>query len=340
MEQQGLSTIELGAASDTTLSRASAGDVNIEGNIIYRAGGTDVPVADGGTGASTLTANGILFGNGTSAIGATAVGSDGQVLTSNGAGSAPTFQAASGGATDIDGLSDALTNSSGSTLGLGTGALAADDGSTNYNTAVGNNALNDMTSGNNSVAFGYYAGGMATTGIWNTYIGTRSGSGYSDPSTASYNMASGGQALGRVTTGGNNTAVGYYSSQQLTTGTENTTLGHQAGLGIIAQNYCVAIGKDSMNNNDGDYNTAVGYGAGYTAGAGNNTMLGRAAVASSSSATNEITLGNGSVTRFRIPGLSLDHTATQLSIAVRTGIGTSGSKLIDEITRYRQFNGC
>ena len=102
-----LSTIELGAASDTTLSRASAGDVNIEGNIIYRAGGTDVPVADGGTGASTLTANGILFGNGTSAIGATAVGSDGQVLTSNGAGSAPTFQAASGGATDIDGLSDA-----------------------------------------------------------------------------------------------------------------------------------------------------------------------------------------------------------------------------------------
>jgi len=47
------STIELGHASDTTLARASAGDVNIEGNIIYRAGGTDVPVTDGGTGAST-----------------------------------------------------------------------------------------------------------------------------------------------------------------------------------------------------------------------------------------------------------------------------------------------
>jgi len=45
-------TIELGAAADTTLSRASAGDVNIEGNLMYRAGGTDVPVADGGTGAS------------------------------------------------------------------------------------------------------------------------------------------------------------------------------------------------------------------------------------------------------------------------------------------------
>jgi hypothetical protein len=46
-------TIELGAASDTTLSRASAGNMSIEGNLVYRAGGTDVPVADGGTGASS-----------------------------------------------------------------------------------------------------------------------------------------------------------------------------------------------------------------------------------------------------------------------------------------------
>lgn len=45
-------TIELGHASDTTLSRASAGNVAIEGNVIYRAGGTDVSLADGGTGAS------------------------------------------------------------------------------------------------------------------------------------------------------------------------------------------------------------------------------------------------------------------------------------------------
>lgn len=47
-----VSTIELGHVSDTTLARSSAGNVTIEGNIIYRAGGTDVPVTDGGTGAS------------------------------------------------------------------------------------------------------------------------------------------------------------------------------------------------------------------------------------------------------------------------------------------------
>ena len=60
LENLGLSTtdspqflaIQLGEEVDTTLSRASAGDMAIEGNIVYRAGGTDVALADGGTGVS------------------------------------------------------------------------------------------------------------------------------------------------------------------------------------------------------------------------------------------------------------------------------------------------
>jgi hypothetical protein len=58
---------------------------------------TDLTVAQGGTGAGTFADNGVLFGNGTSAIGATAVGTADQVLTSNGSGVAPTFQDAGGG---------------------------------------------------------------------------------------------------------------------------------------------------------------------------------------------------------------------------------------------------
>lgn len=46
--------LELGHASDTTLTRVSAGNIAVEGNTIYRAGGTDVPLADGGTGASLV----------------------------------------------------------------------------------------------------------------------------------------------------------------------------------------------------------------------------------------------------------------------------------------------
>ena len=79
--------IELGHASDTTITRASSGDLNIECNIIYRAGGTDVPVADGGTGASTFTANGILVGNGTSAVAVTAtMATKGHLMVGDGSG--------------------------------------------------------------------------------------------------------------------------------------------------------------------------------------------------------------------------------------------------------------
>jgi len=61
---------------------------------------TALPVARGGTGASTQTAYAVLAG-GTTATGAyqsiASVGTTGQVLTSNGAGALPTFQAAAGG---------------------------------------------------------------------------------------------------------------------------------------------------------------------------------------------------------------------------------------------------
>ena len=99
----GFGSIELGHASDTTISRTGAGDIAVEGNAVYRAGGNDVPVADGGTGRSSHTAYAVLCG-GTSTTSAqqsvSSVGTSGQVLTSNGAGALPTFQdAASGGST-------------------------------------------------------------------------------------------------------------------------------------------------------------------------------------------------------------------------------------------------
>lgn len=57
--------IELGNVSDTTITRPSAGDIAVEGNIVYRAGGTDVPVTDGGTGSSTAAGARTNLGLGT-----------------------------------------------------------------------------------------------------------------------------------------------------------------------------------------------------------------------------------------------------------------------------------
>lgn len=50
-------------------------------------------VPQGGTGRSTLTAHGVLIGEGVSAVNITTAGTAGQVLTSNGAAADPTFQA-------------------------------------------------------------------------------------------------------------------------------------------------------------------------------------------------------------------------------------------------------
>jgi len=65
-------------------------------------------VASGGTGATTFAQGGILYGDTTSPVAATAVGTAGHVLTSNGAGAAPTFQATAGtGLTDLNGQTGA-----------------------------------------------------------------------------------------------------------------------------------------------------------------------------------------------------------------------------------------
>ena len=78
--------VNIGAATDTTLARSGAGDLTVEGNAIYRAGGTDVPVADGGTGASSLTDGGVLLGSGTGAITAMSVLADSEIIVGDGSG--------------------------------------------------------------------------------------------------------------------------------------------------------------------------------------------------------------------------------------------------------------
>lgn len=59
-------------------------------------------VIQGGTGSSTLAANQILLGNGTTQLGVVdGLGASGEVLTSNGIGAAPTWQTAGGSAADL-----------------------------------------------------------------------------------------------------------------------------------------------------------------------------------------------------------------------------------------------
>ena len=61
-----------------------------------------LPVANGGTGATSLNDHYVLVGAGTGAVTPITPGSSGYVLTSNGTGSDPTFQAAGGSSNSAD----------------------------------------------------------------------------------------------------------------------------------------------------------------------------------------------------------------------------------------------
>jgi len=71
---------EIDALGNMSIQSKSA--VDITGGTIT--GITDLVVADGGTGSSSLSANAVLLGNGTSALQTVAPGTSGNLLTSNG----------------------------------------------------------------------------------------------------------------------------------------------------------------------------------------------------------------------------------------------------------------
>lgn len=85
-------TVNTGATGYTVATLVA----NIEGGTVSSLS-SDIAVADGGTGTGTFTSKGILYGNGTSALAATAAGTAGQVLISGGSGGTPAFGNIDGG---------------------------------------------------------------------------------------------------------------------------------------------------------------------------------------------------------------------------------------------------
>ena len=101
-----------------------------------------LPVANGGTGAITLTSNGVVYGNGTSAAGITAAGTTGQVLiaTTSGApswGSVPSTAAVTSITFGTTGLTPATATTGAVTVA---GTLAVANGGTGVTTSTGSGA--------------------------------------------------------------------------------------------------------------------------------------------------------------------------------------------------------
>ena len=79
--------------------------------------GSPIGAAFGGTGLSTIAANGVMIGNGTSPITTAGTSSIGLCLLSNGAGSAPTFQSCAAGAGSAAGSNTQVQFNNSSALG-------------------------------------------------------------------------------------------------------------------------------------------------------------------------------------------------------------------------------
>ncbi len=266
-----------------------------------------LPVANGGTGATSLTANNVVLGNGTSAVQVVAPSTSGNVLTSNGSTWASTAPSGS-----LTGVTDTV-----SPFNTFLGNLAGDSatsGGTN-NVAIGNEALKANTTGDNNFALGYRSLWANTTGDSNVALGrlalqsntasenvaVGSRALYQN-TTGTFNVAAGVECMDDNTTGSSNTAFGSFSLQKNTTASNNTAIGKEALERNITGGNGTAVGYQALENSTATGNTALGYQAGETITSGaNNIVIGASAAASAATVSNEITLGNTTAGTLRIP---------------------------------------
>jgi hypothetical protein len=237
------------------------------------------------------------------------------------------------------------------------------------NTAVGFAAFDANTTGSSNVALGSNALGANTTGISNTAVGTSAllvnttgaanvavGSTALDANTTgSNNTAVGTTALGANTIGNNNAAVGWGALSTNTTGNDNTAVGFQALYLNSTGINNVALGSAALAvNTTGTNNTAVGFGAGDAVTIGtqntilgsqagssgtndlttgsNNILIGYNAAASSATVSNEVTLGNTSITSTRLRGM-VELNAAMFEAATITATAATGTINYDARTQ-------
>ena len=129
------------------------------------------------------------------------------------------------------------------------------------NTSIGYGALKADTTGYRNTALGYQAGNAVVTGALNTYIGNASGKLH----TGDNSTYIGDNAGALTTSGSTNVAIGQASDYNNKTGSSNTAIGYQSMLGATDQSHSnnTSVGYKSLYAiTTGSNNTALGYNAG------------------------------------------------------------------------------
>jgi hypothetical protein len=171
-----------------------------------------------------------------------------------------------------------------------------DGGYPGGNTAEGDRALLNLTSGNFNTAVGFLSLFANAQGNFNTAIGAGA---LVFNSTASENTATGAGALlsnaSVFLPGGNgNTADGGFTLFQNSSGSQNTAIGDRALFNNTSANFNTAVGSAALSSNTtGASNTAVGTNAlANSATGGGNIALGSSAGSNVTTASNVISIGS------------------------------------------------
>jgi hypothetical protein len=195
--------------------------VTIAGDLVLN---TQLSVANGGTGAQTLTSHGVLFGNGTAAVGVTAAGTGGQVLIADASG-VPTFATFSG---DV-----AVSNTGTTTIQADSVALGTDT-TGNYvatlGTLTGLGTTGNTGEGSTPTLSVTYGSGANTAVQGNTSLTCASGTGNLSGGGNSVTLGAGG-SCNNITISNSPTFSGTLTVQGAT-----TTIGGAAQQGSVVLN--------------------------------------------------------------------------------------------------------
>jgi hypothetical protein len=165
---------------------------------------------------------------------------------------------------------------------------APDGGYPGDNTAEGEDALFNLSTGGFNTAVGFAALFSNTTGNFNTAIGAATLLG----NTGEENTATGAGALLFNTTGRENTAVGAFALIENRDGFDNTAVGNRALESNTSGVSNIAIGALAMQANTSSlFSVAVGVGALMANHTTGNTAVGHLALSSNTSGGDNIALG-------------------------------------------------